>query len=72
MATAAGGFRGGRWSLASFRVGVLLGGRQLIHFSRHRIHASQSSVFAQASWLDLVMLEAHVGQILTEHLLQHG
>ena len=41
-----------------------------------RIEASQWSVMlkrpAQASWLDPVMVEVHLGQILTEHLLQHG
>lgn len=40
-----------------------------------RIEASQWSVMlkrpAQASWLDLVMHEVHVGQISTEPCFQH-
>ena len=56
-------------------MGVLLGSRQLIHLSRHRIYVSHLRIAverdAQVSWLDLVMLEAHVGQISTEPCFQH-
>ncbi|QNI90156.1 hypothetical protein SynROS8604_03556 [Synechococcus sp. ROS8604] len=49
-------------------------GRQLIHFSRHRIQASHPRIAVerhdQASWLDPVMLEAHFGQTLTESCFQ--